>query len=488
MNRSPAPRVLHVAAEIFPLIKTGGLADVVGALPPALAELGIDARVLLPGYPAILESIQRQRAILTLGPAFGAARLTLRRGKLPGSNITAYVIEAPFLYDRPGNPYVGPDGHDWADNHRRFALLGWAAAHLAAGELDPAWRPQVVHAHDWHAGLAASYIAQNPALTTGTVFTIHNLAYRGLFPLDVYPDLALPARKLTPQGLEFHSQISFLKAGLVYSRKLTTVSPTYAQEIRSPESGWGLDGVLRDRQRDLTGILNGIDMAIWNPATDPTLAQRYDANNLPGKAVCKAALQAEFGLPVDPAAPLFGVVSRLTGQKGLDLLLGALPELIAEGGQLVILGSGSADLEHRWIDAATANPQSIAVRIGYDEGQSHRIMAGTDLLAVPSRFEPCGLTQLYALRYGTLPFVRAVGGLADTVVDARPESIAAGRATGFTFHEASSYALGQRLREACRHFRDQALWRGLQKTAMTADFSWVKAAREYSTLYSELCR
>jgi starch synthase len=486
MKKPPATRVLQVAAEIFPLIKTGGLADVVGALPPALAALGLDTRVLLPGYPEILHGVQRLRPVATLGPVFGAALLTLRRGHLPGHGGVAYVIDAPFLYRRAGNPYLGPDGHDWSDNHRRFALLGWVAAHLAAGELDPEWTPDVVHAHDWHAGLTPAYIAQNPALATPTVFTIHNLAYRGLFPLNTFPDLQLPARKLTPGGLEFHSQVSFMKAGLVYSSKLTTVSPTYAHEICSPEFGWGLDGVLRDRQSDLVGILNGVDTAVWNPATDPVLAQCYDAGRLAGKGVCKRALQVEMGLPVKAKAPLFGVVSRLTGQKGLDLLHGALPDLLAEGGQLVILGTGSADLEHRWKDAAAAHPESIAVRIGYDEAQAHRIIAGCDVLAVPSRFEPCGLTQLYALRYGTLPLVRAVGGLADTVVDATPEHQRDGRATGFVFRDAHSHALGQRLREACQLYADEARWRALQVNAMAADFSWHKAAVEYAALYAAL--
>ena len=486
MKRPQALRILQVAAEIFPLVKTGGLADVVGALPPALAGIGIDTRVVLPGYPEILQGVQRLRPVATLGPVFGAALMTLRRGHLPGHGGVAYVIDAPFLYRRVGNPYLGPDGHDWPDNHRRFALLGWVAAHLAAGELDPEWVPDVVHAHDWHAGLTAAYVRQNPALRTPTVFTVHNLAYRGLFPLEAFDELQLPTRKLTPTGLEFHGQVSFMKAGLVYSHRITTVSPTYAREITHPEHGWGLDGVLRDRHADLVGILNGVDTAVWNPATDPALAQCYDAGRLAGKGVCKRALQVEMGLPVQARAPLFGVVSRLTGQKGLDLLLGALPDLLAEGGQLVVLGSGGADLEHRWKDAAAAHPKSIAVRIGYDEAQAHRIIAGCDLLAVPSRFEPCGLTQLYALRYGTLPLVRAVGGLADTVIDASPEHLAEGRATGFVFRDASSQALGQRLRDACRLHADEAQWRSVQVAAMAADFSWHKAAGEYAALYASM--
>lgn len=479
-------RVLHVAAEIFPLIKTGGLADVLGALPQALLDSGTDTRLLLPGLPAILAGLDDLQPLITVGPAFGAAVLTLRRGRLPNSGVITYVIDAPFLYRRPGNPYLGPDGHDWSDNHRRFALLGWTAAHLAAAELDPDWVPDIVHAHDWHAGLAAAFIAQNPALSTGTVFTIHNLAFRGLFPLSAYPDLGLPAYKLTPQGLEFHNQISFLKAGLVYSKRITTVSPTYAREICTPEFGWGLDGVLRDRQDHLSGILNGVDTAVWDPARDPHLASRFSAAKPTGKSVCKSALQLEYGLPQNDRALLLSVVSRLSGQKGLDLVLGALPEILASGSQLIVLGTGEPELENRWRALAAAHPETIAVHIGYDEARSHHIIAGADVMLVPSRFEPCGLTQLYALRYGTLPLVRKVGGLADTVVDADPENMAAGRATGFVFRDASSAALGARLLEVAQVFQDKKRWRALQKTAMAQDFSWTGAARHYNELYAGL--
>ena len=479
-------RVLHVAAEIFPLIKTGGLADVVGALPQAQIDTGTDTRILLPGLPAILEGLDDLKPLITLGPAFGAAVLTLRRGRLPGSRVVVYVIDAPFLYRRPGNPYLGPDGHDWSDNHRRFALLGWTAAHIAAGELDPDWVPDIVHAHDWHAGLAPAFIAQNPALSTGTVFTIHNLAFRGLFPLGSYPDLGLPAHKLTPQGLEFHGQISFLKAGLIYSKSITTVSPTYAREICTPEFGWGLDGVLRDRQQHLSGILNGVDTAIWDPNRDPHLAKTFNPARMTGKVACKEALQAEYGLPQNERALLLSVVSRLSGQKGLDLVLGAIAEIIASGSQLIVLGTGEPELEHRWRALAAAHPATIAVHIGYDEARSHRIIAGADVMLVPSRFEPCGLTQLYALRYGTLPLVRRVGGLADTVIDADPENLAAGTATGFVFRDASSPALAARLHEAAELFKDKKRWKALQKTAMAQDFSWTGAARHYNALYAGL--
>jgi starch synthase len=478
-------RILHVASEIFPLVKTGGLADVVAALPPALIKRGLDVRVLLPGFPGILDGISRLKSVTRIGPVFGAAVVSLLVGRLPDSGVTAYVIDAPFLYRRDGNPYVGPDGQDWSDNHRRFALLGWVAAHLASGELDPDWTPDVVHAHDWHAGLVPAYMAQNPVLKAGTVFTIHNLAFRGIFPLECHTDLGLPMRKLTPLGIEFHGKISFMKAGLVFSKKITTVSPTYAREIRTPEFGCGLEGVLRDRGNDLSGILNGVDYEVWN-SEDPVIAKPYTAENLKGKKLCKQALQAELGLSKESTGPLFAVVSRLTSQKGMDLLLAALPELLREGAQLAVLGTGDGDLEAGFRYAAAANPDQVAVNIGYDEELSHRFIAGADVLLVPSRFEPCGLTQLYALRYGTLPLVRRVGGLADTVVDANPDNLQSDRATGFVFDDPARHALAARIVEACALYRDENLWKQVQRRGMRQNFSWDDSAEHYEALYRSL--
>lgn len=478
-------RILHVASEIYPLVKTGGLADVLGSLPPALAKRGLDVRVLVPGLPGIIKGMTDLQTVLRIGPVFGAAVVTLRLGRLPDSGLPAYVIDAPFLYQREGNPYVGPDGHDWNDNHRRFALLGWVAAHIASGELDPDWVPDVVHAHDWHAGLVPVYLAQNPSLKTASVFTIHNLAFRGIFPIDCHAELGLPARKLTPHGIEFHGKISFMKAGLVYSNRITTVSPTYAREICTPEFGCGLEGVLRDRGSALSGILNGVDYSIWNP-DDPAIARPYHAHDFSGKLDCKRALQSEFGLDQGASGPLFAVVSRLTSQKGMDLLLAAMPELLREGAQLVVLGSGEGDLEAGFRYAASANPQNVAVFIGYDENMSHRIMAGADVLLVPSRFEPCGLTQLYALRYGTVPLVRRVGGLADTVVDATPDSLYADSATGFAFDEPSRYALAARIRDAVGLYHDQDAWRRVQRRGMAQDYSWDDSAANYESLYRSI--
>ncbi|MEI7611538.1 MAG: glycogen synthase GlgA [Betaproteobacteria bacterium] len=478
-------RILHVASEIYPLVKTGGLADVVAALPPALVGRGLDARILLPGLPGIIDGMAGLKPVIKIGPVFGAAVVTLLKGRLPDSGLPAYVIDAPFLYRREGNPYVGPDGQDWIDNHRRFALLGWTAAHIAAGELDGDWIPDVVHAHDWHAGLTPAYMAQNPALKTPTVFTIHNLAFRGIFPMDCGSDLGLPMRKLTPMGIEFHGKISFMKAGLIYSNKITTVSPTYASEIRTPEFGCGLEGVLRDRGSDLSGILNGVDYSVWNPE-DPVIAKPFNVDSLKGKKTCKLALQSELGLSKNSDGPLFAVVSRLTSQKGMDLLLAALPELLRDGAQLAVLGTGDGDLEAGFRYAAAANPENVAVYIGYDEEMSHRFIAGADVLLVPSRFEPCGLTQLYALRYGTLPLVRRVGGLADTVVDATPENIQSDQATGFVFDDPARHALGARIREACSLYAQENTWKQIQRRGMVQDFSWDDSAAHYEALYRDL--
>jgi starch synthase len=480
MTTPPAPplRVLHAATEIFPLVKTGGLADVVGALPPALAEAGADVRLLLPGLPAILDAVSRPRRIFEGGPLFGAARVTLRAGRLRGSGIHVYVLDAPWLYAREGGPYQGPDGRPWDDNLQRFALLGWAAAHLSAGDLDPAWCPDILHAHDWHAALACSHLRAHPGVHARSVFTIHNLAYQGLFSQDDFSLVGLPRRFMQPDGLEFHGWLSFMKGGLVHADRLTTVSPTYAQEITTPEFGCGLEGVLRARAADLSGILNGVDYGHWDPMTDPVIAARYGPRDLSGKAVCKTALQGDFGLEPRADAPLLGVVSRLSEQKGLDLVLAALPSLLADGAQLTLVGSGDPALEQAFMAAAAAHPGRVAVRIGYDETLAHRIVAGADVILVPSRFEPCGLTQLYGMRYGTLPLVRRVGGLADTVDDA----------TGFVFEDADAGALTAAARHALLTYREPARWRTMQQAAMARDHSWDTAASSYLALYRSLCR
>jgi starch synthase len=481
--------VLHVCAELYPLLKTGGLADVTGALPPALAPLGVDSRVLLPGFPAMRAGILDQELVAELPARFGADVIRLVCGRLPGSGVPAYMIDAPQLYDRPGNPYADGANRAYDDNDRRFALLGWVAAWLAQGN-DRTWKPQVVHGHDWHAGMAMAYLKRfehrNGARLAGSLFTVHNLAYQGVFEAASFPMLDLPAYFFDVFGLEYHGQVSFMKAGLFYADKLSTVSPTYAREIQGPEQGCGLDGLLASRAADLHGILNGVDPAIWNPAVDTQIAARYEPDHLGGKAECKRALQQDFGLRQHEDALLFAVVSRLTEQKGLQLVLGGLPDMLRRGGQLALLGSGDPVMEAAFRDAARAHPESVAVSIGYDEALSHRIIAGADVILVPSRFEPCGLTQLYGLAYGTLPLVHRVGGLADSVVDSSLENMAEDIATGFVFDGFTQHAYDSAVRRAFALFaRPNDRYR-VQRCAMRQHFDWTAAAEKYMALYRQV--
>ncbi|MGQ3051026.1 MAG: glycogen synthase GlgA [Roseateles sp.] len=481
-------RVLQVSAELYPLLKTGGLADVAGALPAALAAAGAEPRLLVPGFPAIRDALTQECAVAPVALPWSEGRAALLRGRLPGFDMPVYVLDAPGLFDRPGNPYADAGDIAYADNHRRFALLGLAAARLAEG-VDPAWRPEVVHAHDWHAGLACAHIAASRArrrTEARTVFTVHNLAYQGLFSADHFCDLGLPATHYAVEGLEFYGQVSFMKAGLHFADAITTVSPSYASEIQAPDQGCGLDGLLRHRASALHGILNGVDYGVWSPAHDDAIAARYDADDASGKARCKTALQSECGLAVNPDAPLFGIVSRLTEQKGLPLVLEALTDLIESGGQLVILGSGDARLEAAFADAAARHPSRIARRIGMDEGLAHRIYAGSDVVLVPSRFEPCGLTQLYGLSYGALPLVHRVGGLGDTVVDTTLEDLAAGTATGFVFNAFTADAYRRALRRAFALWGRQTCWAGVRTAAMRQRFGWDAAARRYVEIYAGL--
>ena len=482
-------QVLHVCTEIFPLLKTGGLADVVGALPAALTRLGCDARVLVPGFPALRAGIRDQQLVAEMGAGFGASAIRLYCGALPDNDVIVYVIDAPELYNRPGNPYSDADNHAYPDNYRRFALLGWMAARMAEG-LDPYWRPHILHGHDWHAGLVPAYlrVAEDHAgrKLAGSVFTIHNLAYQGNFPHHVFSDVQLPAYYYGVNGVEFHGQFSFLKAGLFYSDKITTVSPAYAHEIQGNEQGCGLNGLLTSRSHDLTGILNGVDDTVWNPATDALLPATYDSRSLAGKLVCKTTLQQDSGLTVHNEAPLFCIVSRLTEQKGLHLVLAVIPDIVQRGGQIVVLGNGDKHLEAAFRDIAAAHPHSVSVTIGYDERLSHRIIAASDVIMVPSRFEPCGLTQLYGLKYGTLPLVRKVGGLADTVVDCALENMADGLATGFVFDHFDNAGINSAVRRAFALYKRKADWKQVQKRAMQQQFGWETAAQQFINLYQEV--
>ena len=476
--------VLHVAAEAFPLVKTGGLGDVAAALPAAQRTAGLDARLLLPGYPAVLKGLADVRTVCDIGAVLGAGRVRLLRGLLP-SGVPAYAVDAPYRYGRAVGPYLNARGQEWPDNLQRFALLGWVGAHLAAGELDPEWTPAVLHAHDWHAALGCAYVHAHPATDAATVFTVHNLAFQGRYDLADFHLLQLPSWYATPEGMEFHRTLSFMKAGLQLAHRVTTVSPSYAREIATPEFGCGLEGVVRARGAAVSGILNGIDTEVWNPATDAELPVRYDSRALDGKRGCKFALQQALGLDVDPEAPLLCIVSRLTNQKGMDLVLGALPSLLQAGGQLALQGSGEPALEQALTAAAAAHPGRVAVRLGYDEAMAHRLIAGADAILVPSRFEPCGLTQLYGLRYGTLPIVRRVGGLADSVQDADDPTLPFGHATGWLFDEATPELLADAVRRAVSRYREPEHWQRMMLAAMARDTSWGPPATAYLSVYQE---
>jgi starch synthase len=474
-------RVLHAAAELYPWVKTGGLGDVVAALPPALAAAGADVRLVLPAFTPLLDAFDLSE-VGRLRTPFAAERVRIALANLPQSGIGLYLVDHPAFYDRPGSPYQAPDGGDWPDNHRRFALLGWAAAALAQGA-DPDWRPDIVHCHDWHAGLAPAYLRAADAATP-SVFTVHNLAYQGFFPASAFGDLALPAGFFSINGVEYYGGLSFLKAGLYYAHRLTTVSPTYAREVQTPDFGMNIDGLLRTRADVLSGILNGVDAQIWSPENDGLLPRPYSVASVArGKAAAKTALARRFGLAAGDG-PLFGAVTRLTWQKGFDLVLAALPGVIALGGRLALLGSGDAGLEAGFAAAAQTYAGRVGVEIGYDEALSHLIIAGCDAILVPSRFEPCGLTQMYALRYGALPVVRRTGGLADTVVDANAVTLAEGSATGFAFDAGFPDGVLSAIDRAVELFDDRTAWRRVRRRAMTRDFSWAAAAREYLALYS----
>ncbi|MBV9113269.1 MAG: glycogen synthase GlgA [Hyphomicrobiales bacterium] len=473
-------KVLAVTSEIYPLVKTGGLADVAGALPIALAREAVRVRTLVPGYPAVLGALEKTRPLhayedLQGGPA---RLLEARAGKLE-----LFVIDAPHLYRREGNPYVDSEGKDWDDNALRFGALAKVGAEIASG-LVQGYQPKLVHAHDWQAGLAPAYLRGGPA----TVITVHNLAFQGLFSSTLADALELPPEIMTLEGVEFHGRIGFLKAGLYFADAITTVSPTYAAEICTPEGGMGLDGLLRARARVLTGICNGIDTNVWSPRKDPHITARFAVEELDLKAANKAALREKLQLAARPDAPLFGVISRLTEQKGIDLIAAVLPDLAKRGVQFAMLGSGDPSLEDKLREAASRHRGSIALFVGYDEALAHMIQAGSDALLVPSRFEPCGLTQLAALRYGTLPIVSRVGGLADTVIDANEAALAAGVATGFQFTPVSEASFRRTLDRALTLWQNKKTWRRLQQNAMRSRVGWGPAAKLYASLFRAVTR
>lgn len=474
-------RVLSVASEVYPVIKTGGLADVVGALPAALRPHGVEMRVLVPGYPAVVQAMGDGAAVWSDPDYFGGPA-RLRAGSVAGLDLMA--LDAPHLFARAGNPYTGPDGRDWPDNPQRFAALAFAASLIGQGAV-PGYAPDVVHGHDWQTGLAPAYLSLAGGKRPATVFTIHNLAFQGQVPADLLAELRLPPRAYSASGVEYYGAIGMLKAGVRFADRITTVSPSYAEEICTREGGMGMDGLLLARGADLRGILNGIDTNVWNPETDASLPQRFNVQSRGRRAVSKRELQARFGLEPDDSL-LFGVISRLSHQKGLDLLLACLPDLLAHGAQLALIGAGDAGLQDAFAGAQAAAPGRIGTFFGYDEAIAHLAQAGSDAILVPSRFEPCGLTQLCALRYGAVPVVSRVGGLADTVIDANVAALAAGAATGVQFAPVTVQGLRSAiLRTASLWARPKTWWR-MQSRGMATDVSWSSPAAEYAALYKGL--
>lgn len=478
----PALSVLSVAAELFPLVKTGGLADVTGALPPALKAERIRMVTLVPGYPGVLSALTDAEVVADVGAlAGGPARLIAGRA----GHVDLFVLDAPHYFNRPGNPYQGPDGRPYDDNPMRFAALARVAAAIGHG-LVADFQPDVVHSHDWHAGLTPAFLHFADAPRPATVMTVHNLAFQGQYPADLFPALGLPPHAFSIHGVEYYGMVGFLKAGLSLADRITTVSPTYAQEIRSGAAGMGLEGLFRARSDVLTGILNGIDTDVWNPATDPSLDKAFDRRRLPARVHNRKALRDRLGLDHDQHAPVFGIISRLTWQKGMDVVLEAIGDVVRLGAQVAVLGAGDRSLEDGFRWAAGAFAGRLGVVIGYDEDLAHQIQAGSDALLVPSRFEPCGLTQLCALRYGAVPVAARVGGLADTIIDANEMALSAGVGTGILFGQVARDPFIGAVQRTLAAFRDADTWKKLQRNGMATDVSWAGPARHYAALYREV--
>jgi len=477
-------RVLSVTSEAVPLVKTGGLADVAGALPGAVEPHGVVMTTLLPGYPAVMAAVKNGRTIHRFEDLLGEPAQVISC-KIGGHRFL--VLNAPGYFGRDGSPYSDPSGKDWQDNWRRFAALGKAAAHLASGGVKR-HKFDILHAHDWQAAMALAYLRFAPVDATRqvpSVMTIHNMAFQGYFPASVFPRLGLPDSAWAIHGVEYHGGVGFLKAGLESASAITTVSPTYAREIRTSEFGMGLEGAILNRGDRVSGILNGIDTDIWNPGGDPELAQTYTARTLASRDANKRALMSEFDLE-STSGPLFVAITRLTWQKGIDVLLEVIDHMVGIGCTLAVLGSGDPAIEAGLHEAAERHPGRVGVRIGYDEPLAHRMQAGGDAILVPSRFEPCGLTQLYGLAYGCIPVVSRTGGLADTVIDANVAALAAQAATGIQFDQVSYRSLASAIDRTVALYAQPRIWRRLQRNAMACDFSWASSGKAYAGLYEDL--
>jgi starch synthase len=481
-----ALRILVAASEAHPLIKTGGLADVAASLPAALRALGHDARLIIPAYPRAARVLREPKPLCEVRVPGSRATVRLLEGGHPDHDLPVYLVEAPEHFSREGNPYTDLSGRDWGDNAERFLLFCRVLALVCQGLPALGWRPQVFHGNDWQTALTPALLRDTPE-RPATVFTIHNLAYQGLFDRATFDRIGLPPALWSVAGLEFHQRMSFIKGGIVFSDRVNTVSPTYAAEVRTPKFGCGLDGLLRQIGSRFSGILNGVDYGDWDPASDPVILQPYDQETFGLKAENKLELQKELGITRNEGAFLMGHVGRLVEQKGVDLILEILPGLLEDPSvQCIIQAAGERHLEQALKALAERYPGRIGVNLDYDEPRAHRIEAGCDAFLMPSRFEPCGLNQLYSLRYGTPPIVHGTGGLADTVTHASPENLAAGTATGFLFGEPTAESLWRAVQEALALYRgDPAAWRRLATTGMAQDFSWKMSALQYLQLYGD---
>ncbi len=479
-------RILFATSEVAPLIKTGGLADVSAALPQALLQMGADVRLLIPGYPQVLKALPHLWPVAEFSILYGLPKVRLLEGKLP-SGVPLWVVECPELYQRGGGPYQDEHGMNWMDNAQRFGVLSKMAAMLGSADTPVGWKAEVVHCNDWQSALAPAYLHFSKDAAP-SVMAIHNLAFQGIFPPQTTVELGLPMDCFQMEGVEFYGNLSFLKAGLHYADHITTVSPSYAEEIQTDEMGFGMQGLLASRRSTLTGIVNGIDTDVWNPAADQNLAQNYDANSLGDKVANKLELQKRMGLKQDPGIPLFGLISRFTYQKGLDIVLEIAPQLVTLPAQLVLLGTGDAGIQRGALELSHRFSGQMNAYVGFDESLSHLIEAGADIFLMPSRFEPCGLNQMFSQRYGTPPVVHATGGLKDTVVDCAEETLARGDASGFMFHGANVASLWDAVQRAVAAYHDKNTWRTLQQNGMARDFGWGKSAAAYCSIYERLIR
>ena len=482
----PAMKVLFVTPELAPWMKSGGLGEISWSLPASLLEAGVNVRILVPAYTPLLAAFPKAQPVAEFAPAGGELPACRLLEATADSGVPLLLLDCPAFFRRDGSAYLDIHGNDFADNHLRFGLLSRVAALLGSEASPLAWRPDVLHCNDWPCGLAPAYLHFMSGVKAATVMSIHNLAFQGIFPADTLAPLGLPPEAYAMDGVEFWGKLSFMKAGLHYANRITTVSPRYAEEIQTEAFGYGFAGLLRWRRDDLRGILNGIDTKVWNPASDPYLPRHYEFAHLKGKEACKAMLRQRFGLTAEASSPLLGAVCRITQQKGLDLLLEIGDEIAMMPAQFVLLGTGDKGLEAALSSLADRHPGQFSVRIGFDDGLAHLVEAGADMFLMPSRFEPCGLNQMYSLRYGTPPIVRDTGGLADTVIDCNEATLAEGTANGFVFGDATSEALLQTIRRAVSAWHDKALWHRLQRNGMVLDFSWSNAADAYIATYADL--